>query len=137
MKKQKEKKPRQPMTKQRRRELVIWLAAVAVFLIASILVGSPDRSETVQETMRGGFTVRVTYVRENRAYFNQRIVDVPWTNKQLTVKWESFRSKLLPGQKETWTAAVRKAITGAMHEEAQKIGRRLARQLAMQEPEPK
>lgn len=35
------------------------------------------------------------------------------------------------------TAAVRKAITGAMHEEAQKIGRRLARQLAMQEPEPK
>ena len=52
MKKQKEKKPRQPMTKQRRRELVIWLAAVAVFLIASILVGSPDRSETVQETMR-------------------------------------------------------------------------------------
>ena len=39
MKKQKEKKPRQPMTKQRRRELVIWLAAVAVFLIASILVG--------------------------------------------------------------------------------------------------
>ena len=52
MKKQKEKKPRQPMTKQRRRELVIWLAAVAVFLIASILVGSPSRSETVQETMR-------------------------------------------------------------------------------------
>ncbi len=31
-------------------------------------------------------------------------------------------------------ATVRKAITGAMHEEAQKIGRRLARQLAMQEP---
>ena len=52
MKKQKEKKPRQPMTKQRRRELVIWLAAVAVFLIASILVGPPGRSETVQETMR-------------------------------------------------------------------------------------
>ena len=52
MKKQKERKPRQPMTKQRRRELVIWLAAVAVFLIASILVGSPGRSETVQETMR-------------------------------------------------------------------------------------
>lgn len=31
-------------------------------------------------------------------------------------------------------AAVRKAMLGAMHEEAQKIGRRLARQLAMQEP---
>jgi len=60
----------------------------------------------VTETMRGGFTVRVTSIRENRAYINERIVAVPWTNKQLAVKWESFRSRLLPGQKETWTAAV-------------------------------
>jgi uncharacterized protein YfaS (alpha-2-macroglobulin family) len=60
----------------------------------------------VTEKMRGGLTLRVTYVRENRAYFNERIVDVPWSNKQLTVKWESFRPKLTPGQKETWTAVV-------------------------------
>jgi uncharacterized protein YfaS (alpha-2-macroglobulin family) len=60
----------------------------------------------VTEDMRGGFTVRVSYVRENRAYFNARSVQVPWTNKRLDVKWESFRSKLLPGQKETWTALV-------------------------------
>ncbi len=56
--------------------------------------------------MRGGFTVRVTYVRENRAYINERIVDVPWTNKQLTITWEHFRSLLEPGQKETWTAVI-------------------------------
>ncbi|HPK50176.1 MAG TPA: alpha-2-macroglobulin family protein, partial [Opitutaceae bacterium] len=62
--------------------------------------------QPVTESMRGGFTVRVTYVRENRLYFEQRIVQVPWTNKQLVVKWESFRSKLQPGQKETWTAVV-------------------------------
>ncbi|MDO8543248.1 MAG: alpha-2-macroglobulin family protein [Opitutaceae bacterium] len=60
----------------------------------------------VTPEMRGGFTVRVTYVRENRAYLNERIVTVPWSNKQLTVKWESFRSKLVPGQRETWTATV-------------------------------
>jgi uncharacterized protein YfaS (alpha-2-macroglobulin family) len=60
----------------------------------------------ITEKMRGGVTLRVTYVRENRAYFNERIVDVPWSNQQLTVKWESFRSKLTPGQKETWTAVV-------------------------------
>ena len=60
----------------------------------------------VAESMRGGFTVRVTYLRENRAYFNERIVQVPWSNKQLSVKWESFRSKLQPGEKETWTAVV-------------------------------
>jgi hypothetical protein len=61
---------------------------------------------TVSEDMRGGFAVRVTYIRENRAYLNERIVDVPWTNKRLTVKWEHFNSKLGPAQKDTWTAVV-------------------------------
>lgn len=61
----------------------------------------------ITEQMRGGVSLRVTYVRENRAYLNEHVVDVPWSNKQLTLKWESFRSKLLPGQKETWTAIVR------------------------------
>ena len=63
-------------------------------------------TQPVTEKMRGGLTLRATYVRENRAYLNERVVDVPWSNKQLTVKWESFRSKLAPGQKETWTAVV-------------------------------
>lgn len=62
--------------------------------------------QEVTEYMRGGFTLRVTYVRENRAYLNERIVDVPWTNKQLTVQWERFRSLLEPGQEEVWTAVI-------------------------------
>ncbi len=71
----------------------------------------PDRTqevieEPVTEDMRGGFTLRVTFVRENRAYVNERIVDVPWTNKQLTVQWETFRSLLEPGQEEVWTAII-------------------------------
>lgn len=60
----------------------------------------------VKEDMRGGFTVRVTQVRENRAYLTSRHVDVPWTNKNLTVKWERFVSKLEPGAKETYTAVI-------------------------------
>ena len=72
---------------------------------------APDRTQEliklpVTEEMRGGVTLRITYVRENRAYVHQSIVEVPWTNKRLAVKWESFRSKLMPGQKETWTAVV-------------------------------
>lgn len=62
--------------------------------------------QPVTEDMRGGFALRVTYVRENRAYLNERIVDVPWTDKKLAVKWEHFNSKLQPGAKETWTAVV-------------------------------
>jgi hypothetical protein len=60
----------------------------------------------VTEAMRGGFTLRATYVHANRAYLNQQIVAVPWTNKQLTVAWERFRSLLEPGQQETWTAII-------------------------------
>ena len=65
--------------------------------------------QAVTEAMRGGFTLRVTMVRENRAYLESRHVDVPWTNKNLTVKWEHFVSKLEPGQKETWTAVDHRA----------------------------
>ncbi|MBL8830411.1 MAG: hypothetical protein JNM18_25780 [Planctomycetaceae bacterium] len=60
----------------------------------------------IDESMRGGFQVRITRVRENRAYLHARTVTVPWTNKQLTLKWEHFVSKLEPGQKEKWTAVV-------------------------------
>jgi hypothetical protein len=63
-------------------------------------------AQDVHEDMRGGFILRVTFVRENRAYLNERIVEVPWSNKDLTVKWEHFRSKLDPGKKETWTAVI-------------------------------
>ena len=62
--------------------------------------------QQVTEAMRGGFSVHVTMVRENRAYLHSRQVSVPWTNKNLTVKWEHFVSKLAPAQKETWTAVV-------------------------------
>jgi uncharacterized protein YfaS (alpha-2-macroglobulin family) len=62
--------------------------------------------QAVKEEMRGGFTLRVTMVRENRAYLTSHHVNVPWTNKDLTVKWEHFTSKLGPGQKETWTAVI-------------------------------
>ncbi len=60
----------------------------------------------VTEEMRGGFTVRVTYVRENRAYLTSHHVNVPWTNKNLAVKWERFVNKMEPGQKETFTAVI-------------------------------
>lgn len=63
-------------------------------------------TQPITEAMRGGFTVRVTCVRENRAYLESRQVHVPWTNKELHVKWERFVSKLEPGAKERWTAII-------------------------------
>jgi hypothetical protein len=71
----------------------------------------PDRTQAFIEQeitgeMRGGLTLRVTSVRENRAYFTARVIDVPWSNKQLAITWETFRSKLVPGQEETWKATL-------------------------------
>ncbi len=62
--------------------------------------------QTIDEKHRGGFNLRVSYVKENRAYLETRRVNVPWTNKQLTIKWEHFVSKLQPGGRETWSAAI-------------------------------
>jgi hypothetical protein len=62
--------------------------------------------QKVTEGMRGGFTLRVALVRENRAYLQAHRVEVPWSNKQLKVRWERFTSKLEPGEKVTWTAVV-------------------------------
>ncbi len=61
----------------------------------------------VKEEHRGGFTVRVTQVRENRAYTHSLYVDVPWDNKELEITTETFRDKLQPGEKETWKFRIR------------------------------
>jgi hypothetical protein len=71
----------------------------------------PARTQTVleftpSEEHRGGLQLIVSYVRDNRAYLETRRIDVPWTQKQLSIKWERFVSKLQPGQRETWTAVV-------------------------------
>jgi tetratricopeptide (TPR) repeat protein len=62
--------------------------------------------QKVGEQHRGGFQVFVTMVRENRAYTEHRQVQVPWSNKNLTIKWGRHRSKLEPGSQETWSATV-------------------------------
>lgn len=60
----------------------------------------------VTEEMRGGFTVHLMMVRENRAYLESLRVEVPWSNKELEIKWERFTSKLEPAQREKWTAII-------------------------------
>jgi hypothetical protein len=64
----------------------------------------------VTEAMRGGFTLHVTQIRENRAYLESRKVEVPWLNKELDLKWEHFVSKLQPNQKETWAVVITKRL---------------------------
>jgi len=60
----------------------------------------------VGESSRGGFMVSAAIVKDNRLYREERRVDVPWSNKRLELQWRTFRSKLRPGQNETWSLKI-------------------------------
>lgn len=61
----------------------------------------------VDEAYRGNFSIHLLTVKNNRSYtINQNII-VPFTNKKLDIRFESFRNKLLPGQKEEWKINIR------------------------------
>lgn len=66
----------------------------------------------VNEDDRGGFSVFFSTVRNERSYYETQYVSVPFTNKDLKIKFETFRNKMLPGSKEEWKIKV----TGAKGE---------------------
>jgi uncharacterized protein YfaS (alpha-2-macroglobulin family) len=61
----------------------------------------------VTESLRGGFTVRYSMVRENTFYQEFRQVNVPWSNKAFSLNWTHINSKLEPNAKEQWTLSVK------------------------------
>lgn len=56
----------------------------------------------VEERHRGNVAMRAVMIRNGRFYQASRLVQVPHTNKQLNIRFETFRNKLLPGEKEEW-----------------------------------
>jgi len=57
----------------------------------------------VTEADRGGIVLHGVTVLNNRIYGPGQIrMEVPWTNKDLTISYETFRDKLAPGQREEW-----------------------------------
>lgn len=63
-------------------------------------------TKKITEADRGGVMVNYIAIKENRVYQEQAIINVPWTNKELNISWETHRDKLLPGAKETWTMKI-------------------------------
>lgn len=57
----------------------------------------------VLEKYRGGIKVWFQIITDNRIYSKTISVAVPWNNKKLKVKLNTFRSELKTGQKEKWT----------------------------------
>lgn len=68
--------------------------------------GTEDISYTAAETDRGGVDLTEAFVWDNRVYTYSYHIDIPWRNKELTVRHETFRNKTEPGSKENWTLVV-------------------------------
>lgn len=56
----------------------------------------------IQPEDRGGISIIATLFNKNRAYSENTFFTVPHDDKELKIKTETFRDKLLPGQDETW-----------------------------------
>jgi hypothetical protein len=50
----------------------------------------------------GGIGVYYAFLKDNRIYSAGTRFEIPWTNKELTLSYESFRDKTLPGSEEKW-----------------------------------
>lgn len=60
----------------------------------------------VTEADRGGFLVHLFLFQHGRMIYESIRVDVPWSNKQLNIEWETIRNILMPGQEEEWILKV-------------------------------
>jgi len=56
----------------------------------------------VLESYRGNFSVNFVFSKLNRIYQNYQLISVPYADNKLNIAFESFRSKILPGEKEQW-----------------------------------
>jgi len=61
----------------------------------------------ITEDMRGNLVCHISFIKNNRYYYHQQIITVPFSNKDLEVYTETFRNKLLPGQNEEWKVVIK------------------------------
>jgi uncharacterized protein YfaS (alpha-2-macroglobulin family) len=60
----------------------------------------------VREEDRGGFSVKLSALRDHQWMTLTQTVFVPWDDKQLTLTFATFRDTLRPGARETWRVRV-------------------------------
>ncbi|MCW3093122.1 MAG: alpha-2-macroglobulin [Ferruginibacter sp.] len=60
----------------------------------------------VNEKDRGGMALSYVFVQHNRVYKGEESFSIPWDNKELSINYQTFRDKILPGAEEKWTAKI-------------------------------
>lgn len=109
-----------PIEPGEKTEVVVGSSAPSVFLIKQVDKTKADKAATdlqytnlnnekkdftfsASEADRGGYGVSFFFVKDNRFYQFNDIIQVPWTNKDLDIEFATFRDKTLPGSEEKWT----------------------------------
>jgi uncharacterized protein YfaS (alpha-2-macroglobulin family) len=73
-----------------------------------ILENSSTKIEIpIKEEHRGNLSYNIIVLADNRAQEFPGTINVPWTNKDLTVEYTTFRNKLTPGQDEEWRVTIK------------------------------
>jgi uncharacterized protein YfaS (alpha-2-macroglobulin family) len=73
------------------------------------LAGSQWIDVPVTEPDRGGLAARLTLVADHQLVTQGAALEVPWSNKELTVELSTFRDRLVPGAAETFRVTVKDA----------------------------
>jgi len=60
----------------------------------------------IAEKHRGNIFYHYSFSKHGRSQTNSRTINVPWSNKELTFEYLSYRDKLKPGQEEEWQIKV-------------------------------
>ncbi len=60
----------------------------------------------VTENDRGGIAMNYVFIKHNRVYSGDESFNIPWSNKELSISYQTFRDKLLPGTNEKWTVTI-------------------------------
>lgn len=61
-----------------------------------------EELQAIAEQDRGNLPYVLAFIHQNRFYTYSGIISVPWSNKDLTISYQTFRDKLRPGQEEEW-----------------------------------
>lgn len=65
-----------------------------------------NRKFTYQENYGNGLSLSYAWVRDGRVYQHNTTIRRPLPDKQLRMKWTTFRDRLTPGQEEEWTLSI-------------------------------
>ena len=64
--------------------------------------GMVEYAVKLEEEYRGNIFLHVSYVMDNRSTLQTKVIQIPFSNKELDFEYQTFRDKMEPGSAEEW-----------------------------------